>query len=57
VGELLREANQVLNNQLLLALEITWINRVIAQGNVADRANEDKVEYFFLSNARNEFHH
>jgi hypothetical protein len=56
VGELLREANQVMSNQLLLGLQTAWINRAIVEGNVEDRANEDKVEYSFLSNARNEFH-
>jgi hypothetical protein len=56
VGELLRKANQVMSNQLLLGLQTAWIKRVIAEGNIEDRANEDKVGYSFLSNARNEFH-
>ncbi len=56
VGELLREANRVMRNQLLLGLQITWIGRVIAEGSVADRANEDEVGYSFLLDARNEFH-
>ncbi len=29
---------------------------MIAEGNVANKANEDKVRYSFLSDARNEFH-
>jgi hypothetical protein len=29
---------------------------VIAEGNIADRANEGDVGYSFLLNARNEFH-
>jgi len=57
VGELLREANQVMSNQLLLGLQTAWINRVIAEGKVVDMANEDEVGYSFLSDARNEFHH
>ncbi len=57
VGELLCEANQVMSNQLLMGLQIAWINRVIAEGNVEDRANENEVGYSFLSDARNEFHH
>jgi hypothetical protein len=56
VGKLLREANQVMSNQLLLGLQTAWINRVIAQGNVANRVNEYEVEYSFLSDACNEFH-
>jgi hypothetical protein len=56
VGKLLREANQVMSNQLLLRLQTAWINWVIAEGNVEDRANEDEVGYSFLSDARNEFH-
>ncbi len=56
VGELLREANQVMSSQLLLGLQTSWINRVIAQGNVANRENEDEVRYSFLSDASNEFH-
>ncbi len=56
VGELLCEANQVMSNQLLLGLHIAWIGRVITEGNVADRANENEVGYFFLLDARNEFH-
>jgi hypothetical protein len=56
VDELLREANQVMSNQLLLRLQTSWINRVIAEGNVEDRANEDEVKYSFLSDAHNEFH-
>jgi len=56
VSKLLREANQVMSNQLLLGLETAWINRVIAEGNVEDRVNEDEVGYSFLSDARNEFH-
>ncbi|CAK9882161.1 unnamed protein product [Sphagnum jensenii] len=57
IGELLREANQVMNNQLLLGFQTAWIKRVIAEGNVKDRVNEDEVGYSFLSDARNEFHH
>ncbi|CAK9205221.1 unnamed protein product [Sphagnum troendelagicum] len=45
-----------MSNQLLLGLQTAWINRAIAEGNVEDRANEDEVEYSFLSDARNEFH-
>jgi hypothetical protein len=56
VDKLLREANQVMSNQLLLGLQITSIGRVIAEVYVVDRANEDEVEYSFLSDARNEFH-
>jgi hypothetical protein len=56
VGKLRREANQVMSNQLLLGLRTAWIGRVIAEGNVADKANEDKVGYSFLSDVRNEFH-
>ncbi len=40
----------------VLLLQRAWINRVIAEGNVEDRANEDEVGYSFLSDARNEFH-
>ncbi|CAK9272626.1 unnamed protein product, partial [Sphagnum jensenii] len=43
VGELLREANRVMRNQLLLGLQTTWIGRVIAEGSVADRVKEDEV--------------
>jgi hypothetical protein len=56
VSELLREANQVMSNQLLLGLQTTWIGWVITEGNVADRVNEEEVGYSFLSDARNEFH-
>ncbi|CAM6054230.1 unnamed protein product [Sphagnum tenellum] len=56
IGELLREANQVMSDQLLLGLQTAWIKRVIAEGNVEDRVNEDEVGYSFLSDARNEFH-
>jgi hypothetical protein len=56
VDELLREANQVTSNQLLLGLQTAGINRVIAEGNVEDRVKEDEVGYSFLSDARNEFH-
>ncbi|CAM6053252.1 unnamed protein product [Sphagnum tenellum] len=56
IGELLREANQVMSNQLLLGLQTAWIKRVIAEGNVEDRVNEDEIGYSFLSDARNEFH-
>jgi hypothetical protein len=56
VGELFREANQVMSNQLLLGPQTAWINRVITEGNVKDKANEDEVRYSFLSDARNEFH-
>jgi len=45
-----------MSNQMLLGLQTAWINRAIAEGNVEDKANEDEVEYFFLSDARNEFH-
>jgi hypothetical protein len=56
VGKLLGEANKVMSNQLLLGLQTTWIGRVIAEGNIVDRVNEDKVGYSFLSDACNEFH-
>jgi hypothetical protein len=56
VGKLFGEANKVMNNQLLLGLQTTWIGRVIAESNIVDRVNEDKVGYSFLSNACNEFH-
>jgi hypothetical protein len=55
VGALLREANKVMNNQLLLGLQTAWIRRVIAEGNIVDKANEDNVGYSFLSDACNEF--
>jgi hypothetical protein len=55
VGTLLCEANNVMNNQLLLGLQMTWIRRVIVEGDIVDKANEDSVEYFFLSDACNEF--
>jgi hypothetical protein len=45
-----------MSNQLLLGLQTTWIGRVIAEGNIVDKVNEDKVGYSFLSDARNEFH-
>jgi len=54
VGVLLREANNVMN-QLLLGLQTAWIRRVIAEGNIVDKANEDNVGYSFLSDACNEF--
>jgi hypothetical protein len=56
VGKLLGEENKVMSNQLLLGLQTTWIGRVIAEGNIVDRVNEDKVGYSFLSDACNEFH-
>jgi hypothetical protein len=56
VGELLRDTNRVMRNQLLLGLQTTWIGRVITEGNVTDSANKNKVGYSFLSDARNEFH-
>jgi hypothetical protein len=37
-----------MNNQLLLGLQIAWIGHVIVEGNIADKANEDNVEYSFL---------
>ncbi len=55
VGALLREANKVMNNQLLLGLETAWIRWVIAEGNIVEKANEDNVGYSFLSDACNEF--
>jgi hypothetical protein len=55
VGALLREANKVMNNQLLLGLQTAWIRRVIAEGNIVDKANEDSIGYSFLSDACNEF--
>ncbi len=45
-----------MSNQLLLRLQTTWIGRVITEGNIVDKVNEDKVGYSFLSDARNEFH-
>ncbi len=57
VGKLLGEANKVMSDQLLLGLHTAWIGRVIAEGNVADRANEGDVGYSFLSDVCNEFHH
>ncbi len=56
VGKLLSEANKVMSNQLLLGLQTAWISRVIAEGNIADRANEGNVGYSFLSDPHNEFH-
>jgi hypothetical protein len=56
VSKLLGEANKVMSDQLLLGLHTAWIGRVIAEGNVVDRANEGDVGYSFLSDARNEFH-
>jgi hypothetical protein len=56
VGKLFGEANKVMRNQLLLGLQTTWIGQVIAEGNIVDKVNEDKVGYSFLSDARNEFH-
>jgi len=56
VGKLLGEANKVMSDQLLLGLHTAWIGQVIAEGNVADKANEGDVGYSFLSDARNEFH-
>jgi hypothetical protein len=56
VGKLLGEANKVMSNQLLLGLQTTWIGQVIAEGNIVDKVNEDKVGYSFLSDAYNEFH-
>jgi len=47
----------VMRYQLLLGLQTTWVDRVIAEGSVADRVNEDEVGYSFLSDAHNEFHH
>jgi hypothetical protein len=56
VGELLCEANQVMNNQLLLGLQTAWINWAIAEGNVEDRVNEYEVGYSLLLDAHNKFH-
>jgi hypothetical protein len=56
VGKLLGKANKVMSDQLLLGLHTAWIGWVIAEGNVADRANEGDVGYSFLLDARNEFH-
>ncbi len=55
VGVLLCKANKVMNNQLVLGLKTTWIRRVIAEGNIVDKANEDNIGYSFLSDACNEF--
>jgi hypothetical protein len=55
VGTLLCEAKKVMNNQLLLGLQTAWICRVIVEGNIVDKANEDSVGYSFLSDACNEF--
>jgi hypothetical protein len=41
---------------LLLGLQIVWIGRVILEGNIVDKANENNVGYIFLSDAYNEFH-
>jgi hypothetical protein len=56
ISKLLSGTNKVMNNQLLLSLQIVWIDQVIVKGNIDDKANEDNIGYSFLLNTCNEFH-
>jgi hypothetical protein len=55
--QVFNEVNKIMNNQLLLGLKTAWINRVIVEGNIIDKANEDNIGYSFLLNTCNGFHH
>jgi hypothetical protein len=56
VKKLFHETIAIKNNQLFFTLQTTWINKLIFDGKIIDRHNEDTMGYFYLLNDHNKFH-
>jgi hypothetical protein len=47
VKKLFHESIVIVNNQLLFALQMTWIKKLIFDGKIIDKHDEDTMGYFF----------
>ncbi len=54
--KLLHKTIVTMNNQLLFALQMTWINKLTFDGKSFDKHNEDTMGYLYLLNDHNKFH-